>query len=76
MILHFFLGINSFQHTTTLTDVTIRGSGGAGGDEFILATLTTSLENPSNISLNTVDISLPVIYEDVTIGRAVIPVSW
>jgi len=71
-----FLGINSFEHTTALIDVVIRGSGGAGGDEFILATLSTSLENLSNISLSTVGISLPVIYEDVTIGRAVIPVSW
>ncbi|KAJ6607775.1 hypothetical protein B0H10DRAFT_2227490 [Mycena sp. CBHHK59/15] len=65
-------GINSFGFTAGLSNVTVSGSGGAGGSEFVTAPLITKLNNPSNVSLQTVDISLPVIYEGVTIGRAVI----
>jgi len=65
-------GINSFGHTTTLTDVKITGSGGAGGSQYVLSPLITTLNNPSNISLNTVDISLPTFFKGVEIGRAVV----
>ncbi|KAL0956087.1 hypothetical protein HGRIS_002255 [Hohenbuehelia grisea] len=65
-------GINNFGGTTSLSNVSVTGSGGNGGSEFIVSPLTTTLLNPSNVSLSTVDISLPVIYKDVKIGRAVI----
>ncbi|KAL4074292.1 hypothetical protein J3A83DRAFT_4234939 [Scleroderma citrinum] len=63
-------GINSFDGTATISKVTISGSGGNGGDEYIISPLTSTLQNPSNISLSTVDIALPVYYKDVMIGRA------
>jgi len=65
-------GINSFGHTTTLSDVKITGSGGSGGSQYILSPLTNTLNNPSNISLSTVDISLPTFFKGVEIGRAVV----
>ncbi|KAF7321550.1 hypothetical protein MKEN_00676000 [Mycena kentingensis (nom. inval.)] len=65
-------GINSFGNMAKLSNVSITGSGGAGGSEYVVSPLTTILENPSNISLKTVDISLPVIYKGVKIGRAAI----
>ncbi|KAJ6593726.1 hypothetical protein B0H19DRAFT_32612 [Mycena capillaripes] len=65
-------GINSFGNTASLSNVSVTGSGGNGGTEFVVAPITTTLQNPSNISLDTVDISLPVIYNGVTIGRAAI----
>ncbi|KAJ7251753.1 hypothetical protein B0H12DRAFT_1234031 [Mycena haematopus] len=67
-------GINSFGGTASLSNVTVTGSGGDGGDEYIVAPLTTVLQNPSNITLDTVDISLPVVYKGVNIGRAAINV--
>jgi len=71
----FCLGINSFGGTATIRNVSISGSGGNGGDEYIVSPLTTVLQNPSNISLSTVDIKLPVYYKDVMIGRAAFDVS-
>ncbi|GJJ06156.1 hypothetical protein Clacol_000345 [Clathrus columnatus] len=65
-------GINSFGGTATLSNVSITGSGGNGGNQFIITPLTTTLNNPSNISLTTVDVSLPVMFEGVELGRAVI----
>ncbi|KAF5386260.1 hypothetical protein D9615_002421 [Tricholomella constricta] len=65
-------GINSFGHTALLSNVSVTGSGGAGGSEFIVSPLTTVLQNPSNVSLNTRDISLPVLFQGTKIGRAVI----
>lgn len=65
-------GINSFGHTASLSNVSVRGSGGAGGNQYIVSPLTTTLQNPSNISLDTVGISLPVIFKGVSIGRAAI----
>ncbi|KAJ3724969.1 hypothetical protein DFJ43DRAFT_1197841 [Lentinula guzmanii] len=65
-------GINSFGGKATLSNVTVTGSGGTGGNEFIVAPLTTTLENPSNVSLDTTDIALPVYYEGTMIGRAAI----
>ena len=73
--LMFVEGINSFGGTAALSNVTVTGSGGNGGDEFIVSPLQTTLQNPSNVSLDTVDISLPVIFNGVTIGRAAINVS-
>ncbi|TFK44582.1 hypothetical protein BDQ12DRAFT_661303 [Crucibulum laeve] len=65
-------GINSFGHTAVLSNVSVTGSGGNGGSEFIISPLMTALQNPSNISLDTVGVSLPVIFSGVPIGRAVI----
>ena len=67
-------GINSFGHTADLENVIITGSSGSGRDQYINADLTTMLQNPSNISLQTNGVSLAVFYEDVKIGRAVIDV--
>ncbi|KIK68835.1 hypothetical protein GYMLUDRAFT_34828 [Collybiopsis luxurians FD-317 M1] len=65
-------GINSFGGKAALSNVTVTGSGGNGGDEYIVSPLTTTLDNPSNVSLETTDIALPVIYEGTMIGRAAI----
>ncbi|THH12496.1 hypothetical protein EW146_g7640 [Bondarzewia mesenterica] len=65
-------GINAFGGTTSLSNVSITGSGGADGSEYIKTPLTTKLENPSNISLQTTDVSLPVYYQGVMLGRAAI----
>ena len=67
-------GINSFGRTAGLGNVIITGSGGSGGNQFINADLTTILQNPSNIFLQTINVSLAVFYEDVKIGRAAIDV--
>ncbi|KAJ7594702.1 hypothetical protein C8J56DRAFT_446479 [Mycena floridula] len=64
--------LNAFGKTAALSNVSITGSGGDGGNQFVVAPLTTELQNPSNISLQTRDISLPVFYQDVQVGRAVI----
>ncbi|EJD03283.1 uncharacterized protein FOMMEDRAFT_168292 [Fomitiporia mediterranea MF3/22] len=65
-------GIDSFGGTASLSNVSITGSGGNGGNQFIVSPLTTTLDNPSNISLSTNDIALPVIFKGVKIGRAAI----
>ncbi|KAI0298570.1 hypothetical protein BC826DRAFT_1096594 [Russula brevipes] len=65
-------GINSFGHAADLGNVTVTGSGGSGGNQYINADLTTELRNPSNISLTSNDVSLAVFYKDVKIGRAAI----
>lgn len=62
-------GINSFGGTASLSNVSITGSGGAGGNQFIVSPLTTELNNPSNISLLTNDVELPVIFEGVRVSR-------
>ena len=69
-----YAGINSFGHAAGLGNVSITGSGGSGGNQFINADLTTTLQNPSNISLQTSDVSLAVFYKDVKVGRAAIDV--
>jgi len=68
-------GIGAFQHEAELSNVSVTGSGGQGGNEYIVSPLTTTLENPSNISLSTVDVSLGVVFEGTQIGRAVFNVS-
>ena len=65
-------GINSFGHTASLSNVTIAGGATDSHGVFIKSPLTTTLNNPSNISLQTVDVELPVYYKDVMLGRAVI----
>ena len=44
--------------------------GGNGGNQFITAPLTTTLNNPSNISLTTTDIELPVAFKGVNVSRS------
>jgi hypothetical protein len=65
--------MNQFGGTAQLKDISVTGSG--GGSQYIVAPLTTTLNNPSSISLSTVDLSLPAFYNSVQIGRAVINVS-
>lgn len=67
-------GIGSFGHKASLSNVSVTGSGGQGGNEYIISPLTTTLENPSNISLDTVDVALPVVYQGSKIGRAALNV--
>lgn len=73
---HHLLGINNFGGTTKLSDVKVTGSGGDGGNQFIISPLKTELENPSQVSLHTVDTELPVIFNGVKIGRAAIDVCY
>ena len=68
-------GINSFGGKAAINNVSITGSGGTNGDQYIISPLTTVINNPSNVSLSTVDIALPVYYENVMIGRAAFNVS-
>ncbi|KAL0580357.1 hypothetical protein V5O48_000210 [Marasmius crinis-equi] len=65
-------GINDFGGKAELQDVKVAGSGGNGGNEYVVAPLTTILDNPSNVTLHTVDTALPVIYKGTKLGRAVI----
>jgi hypothetical protein len=70
-----YVGINSFGHTASLGNVSITGSGGSGGNQYVNANLETALQNPSNISLQTSGLSLVVFYKDAKIGRAAIDVG-
>ncbi|KAI9066059.1 hypothetical protein FKP32DRAFT_1566723 [Trametes sanguinea] len=65
-------GINAFDKTASLSNVTITGSGSDSHGAFVKSPLTTKLENPSNVSLQSVDVSFPVIYKGVMLGRAAI----
>ncbi|KAF9484472.1 hypothetical protein BDN70DRAFT_122528 [Pholiota conissans] len=66
-------GIASFGQTAQLNDVSIQGSGGSDGSEYIVTRLKTTLQNPSEISLDTIEVALPVFYKGVSIGRASLP---
>ena len=68
-------GINGFGGKADLGTVSVVGSGGDGNGQYIRANTSASLENPSNVSLKTNDIALPVIWEGFKLGRAVIDVS-
>lgn len=68
-------GINNFGKTAKLSNVTVSGSGGTNGNQWITTPLTTTLQNPSNISLETTDVALPVIYKGTQLGLAAISVS-
>jgi len=70
-----YVGINSFRHTAGLSNVSITGSGGSGGNQYVNAVLTTILQNPSDISLQTNDLSLAIFYKTVKIGRAAINIG-
>lgn len=61
-------GIASFGGTAQLSNVSV----GGGTPDFIFAPLTTTLQNPSNVSLLTNDVSLGVTFNDVLLGRALI----
>ncbi|KAL1943642.1 hypothetical protein VTO73DRAFT_4087 [Trametes versicolor] len=65
-------GINAFDKTASLANVSITGSGSDSHGAFVKAPLTTTLENPSNISLQSVDVSFPVTFKGVILGRAAI----
>lgn len=68
-------GIDGFGGKAPLSNISVTGSGGDGGNQYIVSPLTTQLDNPSNVSLSTNDIALPVIYNGVQLGRAAINVS-
>ncbi|KAM5540830.1 hypothetical protein V8D89_005474 [Ganoderma adspersum] len=65
-------GLNSFDHGASLSNFAISGSGQDSNGPFVNASLTTTLNNPSNISLQTVGVELPVFYQGVMLGRAVL----
>lgn len=62
-------GINSFGNVVGISNVTVTG----GVPAYINIPLNVELNNPSEITLFTKDISLPVLYEDYEVGRAIIP---
>ncbi|KAK1218918.1 hypothetical protein PQX77_018360 [Marasmius sp. AFHP31] len=65
-------GINNFGGKAELQDVKVAGSGGNGGNEYIVSPLKTILSNPSNVTLHTIDTALPVIYKGTKLGRTFI----
>ena len=58
-----------------LSHISVTGSGGSGGSQYIVAPLQATLQNPSNVSLNTVGILLPVTFNGVNIGLTAINVQ-
>ena len=68
-------GINQFGGKASLSNISVTGSGGSGGNQYSISPLTTQLNNPSNVSLTTNNIALPVLYNGVQLGRAAIDVS-
>jgi len=68
-------GAVTFNHQVGLNNISVIGSGGQGGNEYVIGQAIATLENPSNVSLSTVDVSLAVIFEGTQIGRAVMNVS-
>lgn len=63
-------GINSFNGVTTLSDVTVS----SGTAAFLWVPLKVTLENPSNLTVFTNEVFLPVLFSGVVVGRAEIPV--
>lgn len=61
-------GLNSFDHSVHLENVTLAGS----TSESIQVQLTTYLENPSNITLTTRDLYIPAFYKDMDMGRVLL----
>jgi len=51
-----------------------RAAGETGETNFIKVALTTVLQNPSNVLLDTIGVSLPVDFKGVDIGQAAITV--
>lgn len=68
--------IDDLGGTAILSNVSVAGSGGTGGNEYIVSPLIVALQNPSSIALHTVDIALSVIFNKVQLGYAVIRVSF
>jgi hypothetical protein len=66
-----FKGLNSFGHTTALSNVEINNP----TTDYIGVNLQTTLNNPSNMTLHTKMISLPSYYAttNTLVGRAIIP---
>lgn len=62
-------GINSFNHVFQTSDLRVA----AGNPQFILIPLNAILNNPSNLTVFTNQVSLPIVYRDTYVGRAVIP---
>ncbi|PWN24968.1 hypothetical protein BDZ90DRAFT_262821 [Jaminaea rosea] len=62
-------GINSFNHVFTTSDLVVQG----GTPQYILIPLKATLENPSQLTVFTDQVSLPIVYRNVYVGRAIIP---
>lgn len=62
-------GINSFNHRFTTNSLVVA----SGRPQYILITLNAILQNPSNLTVFTDQVSLPIVYKNVYVGRAVIP---
>ncbi len=63
-------GINSFNGVATLSQVTVS----SGTPAFLWVPLTVALTNPSNLTVFTNEVFLPVIFSGTFVGRAEIPV--
>ncbi|EPQ29604.1 uncharacterized protein PFL1_02823 [Pseudozyma flocculosa PF-1] len=63
-------GINSFNGVTSLSDVMVS----SGSPDFIWIPLKVTLFNPSNLTVFTNEVFLPVLFLDTFVGRAEIPV--
>lgn len=64
-------GINSFNHQMKLVNSSVDDP----TPQYLGTHLTAIMENPSNLTVHSTDVSLPTIYDkyNVDIGRAVIP---
>ncbi|CAO1623850.1 unnamed protein product [Parajaminaea phylloscopi] len=62
-------GINSFNHQLATQNLLVA----SGQPQYIAINLDAILQNPSNLTVFTNDVSLPVVYKNVYVGRAVIP---
>ncbi|PWN53595.1 hypothetical protein IE53DRAFT_140447 [Violaceomyces palustris] len=62
-------GINSFNGVTTLSNVKVS----SGTNQFIWIPLTVQLANPSNLTVFTDEVFLPVIFSGEQVGKAEIP---
>ncbi|KAJ1032418.1 hypothetical protein NDA16_000444 [Ustilago loliicola] len=63
-------GINSFNGVTTLSDVIVA----SGTLQFVWIPLKVTLFNPSNLTVFTNEVFLPVLFSGTFVGRAEIPV--
>ncbi|KAF9051008.1 hypothetical protein BDZ89DRAFT_1056905 [Hymenopellis radicata] len=62
------VGINAFGGTTVLSNVSVTGA----TSEYIISPLKSTLDNPSEVTLHTTDVALPVVYDGTVLGRAII----
>lgn len=62
-------GINSFGRSTTISDLYVDSA----TPQYIRIPLKVTLNNPSNLTVNTKDISLPTRYQGYEAGRTIIP---